>query len=432
MGGTRACALLIASVIVNWLLALIIGKTKIHFLKRLSLLISVIFNIGLLFIFKYLYFSINQVNRFGHLNIPNKEISLPIGISFFTFQALSYVIDVYRGEKYQKNPLYLGLYIAFFPQLIAGPIVRYNTVAEQIENRKETVNSLKIGIYRFIQGFLKKVFLANTMGAIADKAFGLDGTDLTVSFAWLGSFAYTLQIYFDFSGYSDMAIGLGRMFGFEFEENFDHPYISVSITEFWRRWHISLSRWFRDYVYIPLGGSKTGNHIHNYWNLFIVWLLTGIWHGANWTFIFWGLLYFIFLFLEKATGIKKIFENKRILGHIYTIAIVNFLWVIFRSNNISQAVYYIKTMLGINHSALYSPLSSIYIKENWVYILFAIIFSTEFLGAVNNKFEIKYTSNKRMIISRNVISEIVMIVLFVISIAYVINGTYNPFIYFHF
>lgn len=431
-GGTQACILLIISVIINWLLALIIGKTKIHILKRISLAISIVFNVGLLFIFKYLNFIINQLNRIGNFGISVKEISLPIGISFFTFQALSYVIDVYNGEKCQKNPLYVGLYIAFFPQLIAGPIVRYNAVAEQIENRKGTVDSFKIGIYRFIQGFLKKVLLANTMGSIADKAFILGGTGLTVSFAWLGSFAYTLQIYFDFSGYSDMAIGLGRMFGFEFEENFNHPYISLSITEFWRRWHISLSRWFRDYVYIPLGGSKTGNRFHNYWNLFIVWLLTGIWHGANWTFIIWGLLYFVFLFLEKVTGIRKFFEKNKILGHVYSITIVNFLWVIFRSNNISQAIFYIKTMLGINHFPLYSSLTGIYIKENWIYILFAILFSYNIFKKINHWYETKFTHSQQMIISKNIIIEILMCVLFVISISYVINGTYNPFIYFHF
>lgn len=248
---------LFISILVNWFIALVIDicrdKTTV---RKMLVVIDIVLNLGLLFIYKYLSFVLTQINVIGHLDIPVKEITLPIGISFFTFQALSYVLDVNRGEKCQKNPLYLGLYISFFPQLIAGPIVRYNTIAKQIVGRKETIDKFKGGSVRFMQGFSKKVLLANTMAAIADKAFALNSTELTVTFAWLGSIAYTLQIYFDFSGYSDMAIGLGRMFGFEFEENFNYPYISSSITEFWRRWHISLSSWFRDYVYIPRGGEQ--------------------------------------------------------------------------------------------------------------------------------------------------------------------------------
>lgn len=283
-------------------------------------------NLGILFVFKYLTFTLGILNRLGAaFAIPG--IELPIGISFFTFQALSYVLDVHRDRgEVQRSPLKVGLYISFFPQLIAGPIVKYETVAQQIDHRKETWADFSAGCSRFIVGLGKKVLLSNQLAVVADRAFGL-GDGLSASFAWLGALCYTLQIYYDFSGYSDMAIGLGKMFGFHFLENFNYPYISRSITEFWRRWHISLSTWFRDYVYFPLGGSRVDSRAKHIRNLFVVWLLTGIWHGANWTLLAWGLFYFVLLVLEKYGHLGRGWPVWA--KWLFTFLMVNFAWVLF-------------------------------------------------------------------------------------------------------
>ena len=426
-GDYEATLVLLVSIIINWFLALIVASCRNNNLSKVAVGIAVFVDIGVLFVYKYLDFSIAQLNKLG-INIPFRNVTLPIGISFFTFQALSYVIDVYRGEECQKNPLYVGLYISFFPQLIAGPIVRYKTVAEQIYYRKESISLFSSGAIRFMQGFSKKVLLANTMAVIADKAFAMVGNNLTVSFAWLGALAYMLQIYFDFSGYSDMAIGLGRMFGFEFEENFNLPYIAESITDFWRRWHISLSSWFRDYVYIPLGGSRTGKW-KTYCNLFVVWLLTGIWHGANWTFIAWGILYFLFLVLEKGTLFGDFIKRKKIVGHIYTCLVVMFLWVIFRADSMIQALIYIKTMIGLSGEPIYTPVTGVYIIENVVYFIIAIMLAFGFFEN-KSKFFRTVDETKQCLVDISRLASVT--ICFVISIVYIVNGTYNPFIYFHF
>lgn len=278
---------MISSIMINWLLGYLVNKYKSDNKKcRLIIAVTVVLNLSVMFIFKYLMFTVQSINSaFGSsFFVPN--IILPIGISFFTFQAMSYVFDVHKGHgEAQRNPINVGLYVAFFPQLIAGPIVRYETIAQQINDRKETLDDFSKGFCRFVVGFSKKVLLANTMALIADTAFDMPSNELTVAMSWLGAFAYAFQIFFDFSGYSDMAIGLGHMFGFSFLENFNYPYISKSISEFWRRWHISLGTWFRDYVYFPLGGSRTKTKSRLIFNLFVVWFLTGVWHGANWTFI---------------------------------------------------------------------------------------------------------------------------------------------------
>ena len=431
-GEPKFVLVMLASIVSNWMLAILIDKSKEKNRKRVYLSVAVFFNIGLLFVFKYLNFFVAQINKIEGINIIIRDIALPIGISFFTFQALSYVIDVFRGEKCQYNPFYVGLYISFFPQLIAGPIVRYNSIEEQIVNRKESLDAFKSGVIRFVQGFIKKILLANSMAVIADKAFSLTGADLTVSFAWLGAVAYTLQIYFDFSSYSDMAIGLGRMFGFNFEENFNYPYISKSVTEFWRRWHISLSTWFRDYVYIPLGGSRTGNTFHNYFNLLVVWILTGIWHGANWTFIVWGLMYYVFLIVEKATPYDLFLKKHKMIGHIYTMIVVVLLWVIFRADGIHQAITYIGTMLGAMNAVPYSNQTWVYIKENLVFLAAAIILSTDVFHRLAKKRMLNSKNKSGSLVVVNNAYEVCLAVLFAISIVYVINGTYNPFIYFHF
>lgn len=430
-GEPKFVVLLLTSIFLNWLFALMIERNKGK--GRLLLGVAVITNIGILFVFKYcnaVFSCIGFLCGGEIINSPFQNITLPIGISFFTFQALSYVIDVYRGEQCQKNLLYVGLYISFFPQLIAGPIVRYHSIANQLMERKETIDKFEDGIVRFIQGFCKKILLANTMAIIADKAFN-NISELTVSFAWLGALCYTLQIFFDFSGYSDMAIGLGKMFGFEFEENFNYPYMASSVTEFWRRWHISLSNWFRDYVYIPLGGNRTESVSRNYFNLFVVWLLTGVWHGAHLNFALWGMGYFVLLVLEKATSFGKIIQKRKWIGHIYTLFIVMVLWVIFRAGGIQDAIQYIQTMFGLTEANLFSSQTWIYIKENIVYLFFAILLSTNICGRLKDKI-FQQKEHKKVQIVISVVGEMCLVILFVISIVYIINGTYNPFIYFNF
>ena len=297
--------LMLASITLNWLSGLVLVKVPF---KKTVVFVSVALNLALLGYFKYAGMLVSTVNALMHREFTVPEISLPIGISFFTFQALSYVIDVYRGEaEVQKNWFKLALYVSFFPQLIAGPIVKYKDVNDQIDNRTISLTQTAAGIRRFIYGFSKKVLIANVMGLCADTLYGMNIGEMTGLMVWIASISYTLQIYFDFSGYSDMAIGLGKMFGFEFKENFNYPYRSHSIREFWRRWHISLSSWFPDYVYIPLGGNRKGQ-VRTYINLFIVFFLTGIWHGASWTFVFWGIYHGIFCIIERL-GLEKLLKR---------------------------------------------------------------------------------------------------------------------------
>ena len=425
-GEPKYVVIMIASILMNYIFGLVVDKVRSSKVKsRVVIALTVVFNLGILYVFKYLMFTIKNINSIAGLNLSVPDIALPIGISFFTFQAMSYVIDVYRekGEA-QKNPLNVGLYISFFPQLIAGPIVRYETVAYQIKHRKETFSNFSTGVVRFIMGLAKKVLLANTMGVVADYSFNLPNDELTVLMSWVGAIAYTFQIFFDFSGNSDMAIGLGKMFGFDFLENFDYPYISKSITEFWRRWHMSLGTWFRDYVYFPLGGSRVKSKARLVFNLFVVWRLTGIWHGADWTFICWGLLYFVLLTIEKLTGIAKSDMNKmKVLRHIYTLFFVVMGWVLFRADSMSDATSYIVTMFGggelVNDTTLY------YLVNNLVYFVVAGLVSTPIFKRISQKVD----GDNPVIV---VVSALGLFLLLVLSVGYIVKGAYNPFIYFNF
>ncbi len=313
---------MIVSIVLNYGLGLLAGRSyENHGKQRVFVVLgALVVNLGIIFVFKYLDFTIVNINALFGTQFLLPGIQLPIGISFFTFQSISYVLDVLRGKgKAQKNPLNIGLYIAFFPQLIAGPIVRYETIAEEIQHRKETWSDFSEGVCRFIVGLGKKVLIANSLAVVADATIArAAGEGLTFAFAWLGAISYVLQLYFDFSGYSDMAIGLGRMFGFHFLENFNYPLTAKSLSSVWRRWHISLGAWFQDYVYFPMGGSR-GSKRRTAWNLFAVWLLTGLWHGANWTFIVWGLYYYIFLCLEKFTALKGFLQRHSVLASVYTL-----------------------------------------------------------------------------------------------------------------
>lgn len=417
--------LMIASILFNWLMGMLIDRFREKkMIAALLIILMAAVNIGVMGWYKYSMFTVLQINRFMHTQIPVPNVPLPLGISFFTFQAMSYVIDVYRKRgRMQVNPLNVGLYISFFPQLIAGPIVRYETIAEQIEHRKESFDAFCAGSARFIVGLAKKALIANNMALIADNAFGLiinNDFQASVGMAWLGAIAYTFQIFFDFSGYSDMAIGLGHMFGFEFEENFRYPYISKTVSEFWRRWHISMQTWFRDYVYFPLGGNRV-TLPRNILNLFVVWLLTGIWHGANWTFIAWGLMYFVILVFEKLTGLAK---KERWWGHIYTMLLVIIGWVIFRSTGMGTAFLYIKAMFGIGAKGLIDKAVWAYIAQNWIYFIFAFIGSVPLMPWIDEKLK----ENRAW----QTVYAVAVAAALIFSISFISNKAYSPFIYSNF
>ena len=425
--------LMLGEILLDYLLALFLNRSQKRWARRTLLSIAIISNIGILGIFKYASFVCVDI-----LHLPPDavgiaaDIHLPLGISFFTFQALSYVLDVYMGKVAATGSfLNVGLYVSFFPQLVAGPIVRFTDIADAINNRKESIDGFSSGVVRFLIGLSKKVLIANNMALVADAAWKLiigDRLEASVAMAWLGAISYTLQIYFDFSGYSDMAIGLGKIFGFDFPENFKHPYIATSLTEFWRRWHISLSSWFRDYVYIPLGGSRRGE-ARTYINLMIVWLLTGIWHGANYTFVVWGLLYGILLMIEKVIcahkAIRKQSLIQRIAGHFYTMIVVTLAWVIFRSDSINDAAIYILGMFGRGSGKLVDRVFVAYLKQNICFYIPAIIGCMPILESLEIKF-----GEKNPIY--NVAFGATVLAGFVISVSYIINNGYNPFIYFNF
>lgn len=427
-GEPKFVLVMCGSILLNWYFGLLISKNThiISFSKRIVLL-SVLCNLGILFVFKYLTFTGKIINSLIPADLSIPQIALPIGISFFTFQAMSYVIDVYRQKgEVQTNLLYVGLYIAFFPQLIAGPIVRYETIADEIKHRKETVDDFFDGFARFVMGLGKKVLLSNNLGFLADQAFQTveQGNTISVLFSWLGAVAYAMQIFFDFSGYSDMAIGLGRMFGFHFLENFNYPYISRSISEFWRRWHISLGSWFRDYLYIPLGGNRVSKS-RNILNLFVVWFMTGLWHGANWTFIAWGLMYFVLLSFEKVTG----FHNKHgiissIFQRCYTLFFVLLGWVLFRSNSITLALVYMKSMFGLNANAFSDGLFIGWFKQNLILLSIGTILCTPAFKMLSRKIKNSETMDYLKVIG--------LFLLFVFCVANLLGSAYNPFIYFNF
>ena len=399
--------------------------------KKTALALTIIISLSFLAYFKYANFTVNNIQRLlvktGHSPLNWKEVVLPVGISFYTFQALSYSIDLYRGRcKVQRSFGKLLLYVSFFPQLIAGPIVRYCDIAEQIDDRTVSIEKFSYGTSRFIVGLGKKVILANTFAKTADVIFAISSSERTLPAAWLGIIMYTLQIYFDFSGYSDMAIGMGRMFGFDFLENFKLPYIASSITEFWRRWHISLSTWFREYVYIPLGGNRKGN-VRTYINLIIVFFVTGLWHGAGWTFIVWGLFHGAFMLIERM-GFKSVLDKNvergglyRILNHIYTILVVMIAWVFFRADNLTEALKYIGNMFS--GSLISETYSIMELAGNRTIVL-------GLLGIILSGF-----------IPENVLEKIagswffkciILPIIFIACIMILATDNYNPFIYFRF
>ncbi|MDV4150379.1 MBOAT family O-acyltransferase [Clostridium sp. AL.422] len=424
-GGLDYLKILIISITINYTLGILIDSLKQRGkLKSICLAVGIILNLSILFYYKYYDFFVNNVNSVFNTDFDLKYIALPIGISFFTFQGISYIIDIYRNDgKVNKNIFSVALYISFFPQLVAGPIIKYKTIDKEIRSRKESIESFSYGIDRFVVGLAKKVILADILGGVVNDIIPYHVYGIDTPTAWLGAICYTFQIYFDFSGYSDMAIGLGYMFGFSFMENFNYPYISKSITEFWRRWHISLSTWFREYLYIPLGGNRRGNV---YFNLFIVFVVTGLWHGAAWNFVVWGLWHGLFIIIERAIRNKEFY--KRIPAYVkwgVTILIVLIGWVLFRASSLPEAIEYIKIMFGIvRHDNISFSIRYFLNRKLIFWIVLSIIASTPMTTIIINK----YRENKYF----EIIKCISILMLFVISIIFVVNSTYSPFIYFQF
>lgn len=423
-GEPKYVFLMIAEIIIAYIGAILIDKYKN---QSKNILITTLFiHVFLLIIFKYTDFIIQTINDISNANIKLLNIALPIGISFYTFQIISYIIDVYNGKvNVQKNIIKLATYVSLFPQLVAGPIVRYQTVEKELDDRVHSFNNFAYGIRRFTIGLAKKVLIANALGELCSKAFLAD--EKTIVFFWIFGVSYMLQLYFDFSAYSDMAIGLGRIFGFHFPENFNYPYISKSITEFWRRWHISLSTWFKDYVYIPLGGNREGKY-KQIRNILIVWLLTGIWHGANWTFLIWGLLFGIILIIEKIWLNKFMEKLPSFIRRIYVLFIVMILFIIFNSDNMSVALTNIKGLFGMNEEAFVNDYTLHYLKSYLPVLIIALLGSTPFIKILIDKLrKNKYVNN---II--NILEPILIVVILVVVTSYLIDNSYNPFLYFRF
>ncbi len=424
-GEPKYLILMLVSIICGYVFGILIGKYRLDRLGKVFFTLSAFISIAMLGYFKYADFFIGNFNKITGMDISLLHVALPIGISFYTFQILSYTIDVYRGiVPVQKNLISFAAYVTLFPQLIAGPIVRYSDIVSQLSQRKWTTDKIALGIRRFILGLAKKILLANPLGELCDIFRGLE--DKPVLFYWLYAIAFTLHIYFDFSGYSDMAIGLGKIFGFDFMENFNYPYISVSITEFWHRWHMSLGSWFRDYVYIPLGGNRVSK---GKWfrNIFIVWFLTGFWHGAAWNFIVWGLYFAAILVMEKLWILEKLKQSK-VFSHIYVMFFVIISFVIFDASDMREAFSYIGGMFGMGGISFVSAEWFYYLQSYGETLIFAVIGATPLPKKVIQWIEQKKWGK----ISVGILEPVFLAVLFVVITAYLVDGSFNPFLYFRF
>ncbi|HAS74392.1 MAG TPA: membrane-bound O-acyltransferase family protein [Clostridiales bacterium UBA8960] len=414
-------SLMLISSVVDYVSGQIIHRNFTNKWRYFGLLMSLAINLGLLGFFKYYGFLVENINFLFSMNLPYKSLALPIGISFYTFQTLSYTIDMFRGQAKVQNsfPKFL-LFVSLFPQLVAGPIVRYIDIADEIDNRKESFSLFNQGVSRFCIGLAKKVVIANTAGQLSGVYLNGSFDALSVVGAWTGILLYAFQIYFDFSGYSDMAIGLGKMFGFHFKENFNYPYVSKSVSEFWRRWHMSLGSFFRDYVYIPLGGNRN----HHFRNIFVVWFLTGLWHGASWNFILWGLYYGVLIFLERRF-LDRVFEKMpSVIRHLYLIVIVLVGWVFFYFTDMNQIGSYLRIMFALSGAPFIDAITSINIKSNLVFIIFAGVFSTPLFTELLRKL-----TKDRLAFSFRPLFDIVCLVL---STILLVGQSYNPFLYFRF
>lgn len=416
-GEPKYFLIMLASIFVDYFVSRGIDKYRKN--KRISIMflfISILFNLGMLFFFKYFNFFLENINNILGLSLKYVEITLPLGISFYTFQTMSYTIDVFLGKvKAEKNIINFGAFVCLFPQLIAGPIVKYTDINATLKNRKIDISQIQEGIRLFILGLGSKVLIANNIGALWSEIEGKGFSEIGTIMAWISILAFAFQIYFDFSGYSLMAIGLGKVLGFDFPRNFNYPYISRSITEFWRRWHITLGSWFKEYVYIPLGGNRVGR-LRMYINLFIVWFLTGFWHGASYNFILWGLYFFALISIEKV-GLLKVLEKHKIISHIYSIFFILIGWAIFAVIDLEQLKILLERMFTIN------------VDSEWIYyirnyggtFIIATLFSTPIIKNIYNKF-----------IKSDILDSVILIIIFLLCIAYLVDATYNPFLYFRF
>lgn len=424
--GERLLVLLFAaSIILNWCMGLLIEKTRKTGWDKVLVWASVVIDLSLLGYFKYADFFLDSVNHVLGMELPLLHVALPIGISFYTFQLLSYTVDVYRGDvSAQKNLIHFMTYVSFFPQLIAGPIVRYADVEKQLTERRHSLDMTADGVRRFLTGLGKKILLANIFGELC--VFYRQTGDPSVLYHWIYAVSYMLQIYFDFSGYSDMAIGLGKMFGFTFMENFNYPYISGSITEFWRRWHISLGSWFRDYVYIPLGGNRRGM-VRQLFNILVVWTLTGLWHGAAWNFVVWGMLYAVLLTIEKL-WLKKWLDSHRIAGHIYVLLAVMIGFVIFNASDFGQAAADLTGMIPTGGLPLVSAESLYYLRSYGMIIFLGIIGATPLPKQILSRI----MNHEKMQSVRIILEPVLFTLLLVTVSAYLVDGSFNPFLYFRF
>lgn len=422
-GEPRGIFVMLLVILLSYVCALLISRSERTGVRRLWLAVSVVGSIGLLCYFKYTAMAASTLQRLFDSSVSVPEIIMPIGISFFTFQSVSYVADVYRGDApVQKNPAYVALYVSLFPQLIAGPIVRYGTVAAEITARDESLDGVYEGLRRFVIGLSKKILLANTFGAVSETLFGLTGRSALI--AWTGAIFYALQIFYDFSGYSDMAIGLGRVFGFHFLENFDYPYISRSITEFWRRWHISLGTWFRDYLYIPLGGNRRGLP-RQILNLLIVWGLTGLWHGASWNFALWGLYFAVILILEKLFLKKWLDKLPSVIGHLYALFLILVGWVIFNCTSLSSLTVYLRDLFRFGATASSDWGYLLYLlRQYWLELLFGLLFCLPLVPQIRKRY-----SHKAWYAPLTGLGLFVLLLLCLVRLT---GSTFNPFIYFRF
>ncbi|MCR1950059.1 MBOAT family protein [Clostridium sp. DSM 100503] len=414
-GEPKYFPIMVSSIIVDYTISLLIQKNFKNRSKcKVLLLISTVFNIGILICFKYSNFFIENINLLFNSSIRKINLTLPLGISFYTFQTLSYTIDVYKGKvEAERNLIDFGAFVSLFPQLIAGPIVKYSDINKEIKNRSITMSNFELGLEEFIIGLSKKVLIANNIGMLWSEISSKELVNISTPLAWLGIISFSFQIYFDFSGYSSMAIGLGKMIGFNFPNNFNFPYISRSITEFWRRWHITLGSWFKEYVYIPLGGNRV-NKRRVFFNLLIVWFLTGFWHGAEYTFILWGLYFFVLLYIEKIF-LEKVLKKYVIFSYLYTIFFLIIGWCLFAISDITTLSIYIKKMFAMDFRSDW-----IYYTRNYfIVIILCIIFSTPIVLKIYSKL------NK-------VIKSIIIVLLFIMSVAYLVDSSYNPFLYFRF
>ena len=424
--------LMIVSILVSYTGGILVDRFKTQGKRRAAraaLLGSSVVSLSLLGFFKYADFLIGTVDSLTGAGINLLKIALPIGISFYTFQTMSYTIDVYRGEaKVQKNLISFGAYVTMFPQLIAGPIVQYKTIDRQLRTRKETAGQFAYGIHRFMIGLGKKVLLANNAGALWDTVSSMEHTQIPVVMSWIGLAAYTFQLYFDFSAYSDMAIGLGHMFGFRFLENFNYPYISKSITEFWRRWHISLSTWFRDYVYIPLGGNRVGvwKHIRN---ILVVWMLTGIWHGASWNFVLWGLYYGILLLIEKFVLGKYLKKLPGVFQHIYCMFFVMLGWNLFVFDDMSAGISFARALFGTYGAGFCSRETLYLLYNNAVLMVLLILGSTQLPARAGNWICAKLRGKETIL---TIVKNVFYVGIFLLSVVWLVDASYNPFLYFRF